>query len=183
MRYVIFNKPYGVLCQFTDELGRQTLKDFLPFPGIYAVGRLDYDSEGLLFLTDDGPLNHQLADPRQKQAKTYWAQVEGKPTEEQRKKLQNGVMIGNRPTRPAEVTIMRAAPKVWERSKPIRFRKTVPTAWLEITISEGMNRQVRKMTAAVGLPCLRLIRTAIGPLVLGDLQPGEYSEVKKPVSR
>ena len=183
MRYVIFNKPYGVLCQFTDELGRQTLKDYLPFPDIYAVGRLDHDSEGLLFLTDDGPLNHQLADPRHKQPKTYWAQVEGTPTEEQRKKLETGVTIGGRKTRPAKVLIMAAAPEVWERSKPIRFRKTVPTAWLEITISEGMNRQVRKMTAAVGLPCLRLIRAAIGNIKLGDLPPGEHAEIKRPVSR
>jgi 23S rRNA pseudouridine2457 synthase len=181
MRYVIFNKPFGVLCQFTDQLGRRTLKDYIPFPGIYAVGRLDYDSEGLLFLTDDGALNHQLADPNNKQTKTYWAQVEGCPTEEQRKILERGVTISGRRTRPAAVTIMPVAPNVWERSKPIRFRKTVPTAWLEITVSEGMNRQVRKMTAAVSLPCLRLIRVAIGGIKLGGLQPGEFAEIKKPL--
>jgi 23S rRNA pseudouridine2457 synthase len=179
MRYVIFNKPYGVLCQFTDELGRQTLKDFIPFPDIYAVGRLDYDSEGLLFLTDDGALNHQLSDPRHKQPKSYWAQVEGKPNEEQRKRLEKGVLISGRKTRPAKVAIMTAEPAVWARSKPIRFRKKVPTAWLKITVSEGMNRQIRKMTAAVGLPCLRLIRVAIGQIELGNLQPGEFREISR----
>ncbi|MFA5114173.1 MAG: pseudouridine synthase [Candidatus Margulisiibacteriota bacterium] len=183
MRYVIFNKPYGVLCQFTDQLGRRTLKDFIPLPGIYAVGRLDHDSEGLLFLTDDGPLNHRLADPKHKQPKTYWAQVEGTPTEEQRKKLENGVTIGGRRTRPAKVRLIAEPSGLWPRSKPVRFRKTVPTAWLEIVISEGMNRQVRKMTAAVGLPCLRLIRTAIGPIGLGALPPGEYAEIAEPVIR
>jgi 23S rRNA pseudouridine2457 synthase len=183
MRYVIFNKPFGVLCQFTDKLGRPTLKDYLPFPGIYAVGRLDFESEGLLLLTDDGKFNHLMADPRHKQTKTYLAQVEGEPTETQRKKLEGGVTIGGRRTRPAKVKLLAEPPDVWERSRPIRYRKTVPTAWLEIAISEGMNRQVRKMTAAVGLPCLRLIRTAIGDLALGALRPGEYAEIEKPLIR
>ncbi|MCU0641566.1 MAG: pseudouridine synthase [Candidatus Margulisbacteria bacterium] len=182
MRYVIFNKPYGVLCQFTDQAGRSTLKDYIPFPAIYPVGRLDFDSEGLLLLTDDGQLNHRLADPRYKQPKTYWAQVEGNPNEEQRRKLEDGVIIGGSKTRPAKVAILTEPPAIWERSKPIRFRKTVPTTWLAITLSEGMNRQVRKMTAAVGLPCLRLVRSAIGPLQLGSLQPGQYTEIKKPLS-
>jgi len=183
MRYVIFNKPFGVLCQFTDRLGRPTLKDYLPLSGIYAVGRLDYDSEGLLLLTDDGELNHRMSDPRYKQAKTYLAQVKGEPTEAQRAKLEHGVTVGGRRTRPAKVELLSEPPVVWERRKPIRFRKTVPTAWLGITISEGMNRQVRKMTAAVGLPCLRLIRVAIGDIALGALQPGEYAAIKKPVIR
>lgn len=180
MRYVIFNKPDGVLCQFSDELGRPTLKDYLPFPGIYAAGRLDRDSEGLLFLTDDGAVNHQLTDPRHKQPKTYLVQVEGIPAEEQAKRIEKGVMIEGKKTLPAKVKILAEPPDIWPRSKPIRYRKNVPTAWLEITICEGMNRQVRKMTAAVGLPCLRLVRVAIGQLKLRTLQPGEYAVIAKP---
>jgi len=181
--YLIFNKPYGVLCQFSDEAGRKTLKDFIPIPGIYSVGRLDFDSEGLLLLTNDGVLKHRVSDPRYKQPKIYWAQVERVPSQEELNKLRNGIMIEGKRTLPAEIKLMSDDPAVWERSKPIRFRKTVPTCWLEITINEGMNRQVRKMTAAIGHPCLRLIRVAIGPIRLNDLKPGEYNFIEKPVLR
>ncbi len=179
-KYLIFNKPYGVLCQFTDTQGRPTLKDYIAIPNVYSVGRLDFDSEGLLLLTDDARLNHQLSEPKFKQPKTYWAQVEGVPDDQALKILAQGVVIGGKKTLPAKVRRLPDDLKVWERSKPIRFRKSVPTAWLEITITEGMNRQVRKMTATAGHPCLRLIRVAIGPLKLGDLQPGQYREIARP---
>jgi 23S rRNA pseudouridine2457 synthase len=180
MRYILFNKPYGVLCQFTDPQGRPTLKDYIDIPGVYSVGRLDHDSEGLLLLTDDARLNHLLSEPKFKQPKTYWAQVEGIPDEKAVRQLAAGVVIGGRRTLPAKVRRLPDDLKVWERSAPIRFRKNIPTAWLEITINEGRNRQVRKMTAAVGHPCLRLIRVAIGPLKLGELQPGQSVEIAKP---
>ncbi len=180
MRYILFNKPYGVLCQFTDQQGRPTLKDYIHVPGVYSVGRLDFDSEGLLLLTDDARLKHRLSEPKFKQPKTYWAQVEGVPDDPALEKLARGVVIGGRKTLPAKVRRLPDELEVWERSKPIRFRKTVPTAWLELTIVEGMNRQVRKMTAAVGHPCLRLIRVAIGPLKLGDLRPGQSLEIPRP---
>jgi 23S rRNA pseudouridine2457 synthase len=179
-RYIIFNKPYGVLCQFTDEAGRKTLKDFIPVRGIYSVGRLDFDSEGLLLLTDDGELNHRLSEPRYKQPKTYWAQIERIPGEEALTQLRNGIVIGEVRTYPAQVRRLPEEPMIWEREKPIRFRKTVPTSWLEISIHEGMNRQVRKMTAAVGHPCLRIVRVAIGPIGLGDLLPGQYRTIERP---
>ena len=179
-KYLIFNKPYGVLCQFTDRQGRPTLKDYIPVPGVYSVGRLDFDSEGLLLLTDDARLNHRLSEPKFKQPKTYWAQVEGLPDEGALEKLRGGVVIGGKKTLPASVKRLPDGLKVWERGKPIRFRKNIPTSWLEITICEGMNRQVRKMTAAVGFPCLRLIRAAIGPLKLGELRPGQFREIARP---
>ncbi len=178
--YLLFNKPYEVLCQFTDEMGRKTLKDFIPIPGIYPVGRLDYDSEGLLFLTNDTELNHKISAPRFKQPKIYWAQVEGLATAQMISKLKRGVVIGGRKTRPAKVKILLDPPEVWERSKPIRFRKTIPTSWLEILIYEGQYHQIRRMTAAVGLPCLRLIRVSIGPLGIRSIKPGEYVVIKKP---
>jgi 23S rRNA pseudouridine2457 synthase len=174
LKYLIFNKPYGVLCQFTDKLRRPTLADYIPIKGIYSVGRLDFDSEGLLLLTNDGNLNHQLSNPRHKEPKTYWVQIEGIPGNEALKALGKGVMIGGKKTLPAKVKLL-VDVKAWDRSKPIRFRKNIPTAWLEITICEGMNRQVRKMTAAVGFPTLRLIRVGIGNLKLCDLKPGEYA--------
>jgi 23S rRNA pseudouridine2457 synthase len=180
MRYIIFNKPYGVLCQFTDASGRPTLKDYIDIPGIYSVGRLDMDSEGLLLLTDDGKLNKDMADPSSKVYKTYLVQVEGIPEEEQIRRLACGVRLQGKKTLPAKVKLLTKEPQLWPRPKPIRFRKNVPTSWLEIKIREGRNRQVKKMTAAVGLPCLRLVRTDIGNINLDGLQPGEYKEIKKP---
>ncbi|MFC3814219.1 pseudouridine synthase [Lysobacter sp. GCM10012299] len=172
---IAFNKPYGVLCQFTDRSTppRPTLAGFGLPPDVYAAGRLDHDSEGLLLLTDDGTLAHRLTDPRHKQPKTYWVQVEGDPGDEQISALARGVVLNDGPTRPAQVQRIET-PSLWPRDPPVRFRKTVPDAWLEITISEGRNRQVRRMTAAVGLPTLRLVRVAIGPYRLGDLAPGQW---------
>jgi len=181
MKYLLFNKPYGVLCQFTDQAGRPTLKDFIPVPNVYAVGRLDFDSEGLLLLTDDGALNHKLADPRYKHLKTYWVQVEGIPTETMLAQLRGGVLIKGERTLPAQARQLPDEPAIWPRTKPIRFRKSIPTSWLEIKIQEGRNHQVKKMTAAVGLPCLRLVRVGIGPLELGGVQPGEYAFIKRPL--
>jgi 23S rRNA pseudouridine2457 synthase len=174
-RVLLFNKPFRVLCQFTDEAGRATLADFVRAPGVYAAGRLDYESEGLLVLTDDGALQARLADPQHKLPKTYWVQVEGVPTPEALARLRSGVRLNDGMTRPAEAEEI-AAPAVWERMPPIRFRKHVPTRWLALTLREGRNRQVRRMTAAVGLPTLRLIRVRIGDYALGALQPGEWRE-------
>lgn len=175
---IAFNKPFNVLCQFTDRSvpPRRTLAGFGLPPRVYAAGRLDYDSEGLLLLTDDGALAHRLTDPRHKERKTYWVQVEGVPDDERLRALRTGVLLNDGPTRPAQVRVM-DAPAVWPRDPPVRYRKTVPDAWLEIGISEGRNRQVRRMTAAVGLPTLRLIRAGVGPHDLGDLQPGEWRPV------
>ena len=174
MTYLLLNKPFEVLTQFTDEQGRATLKDFVPVPGVYPVGRLDYDSEGLLLLTDDKTLQHRLSDPKYKVEKTYWAQVEGIPDEEALSQLRKGVMIQKTKTLPAKAILLQPEPEVWERSTPIRFRQNIPTSWVQISITQGMNRQVRKMTAAVGYPTLRLIRVRLGQLGLGRLQPGEY---------
>jgi 23S rRNA pseudouridine2457 synthase len=179
LTYILFNKPYGVLCQFTDQLGRKTLKDYIHFKEVYSVGRLDMDTEGLLLLTNDGDLNHWMASPKNRMYKTYWAQVEGVPAEEQIFELKHGVLLDKEKTLPAKVKIIEE-PKLWERPKPIRFRKSVPTSWLEISIMEGMNRQVRRMTAAVGLPCLRLVRVSFGTLVLGNLLPGQFKMIPKP---
>ncbi len=176
---IAFNKPYGVLCQFTDRSipPRPTLAGYGLPEDVYAAGRLDHDSEGLLLLTDDGGLAHRITDPRHKLDKTYRVQVEGNPVAEQIEALCCGVTLNDGPTRPAQVRRI-DAPALWPRDPPVRFRKTVPDAWLEIIIREGRNRQVRRMTAAVGLPTLRLVRVAIGAWALGDLQPGQWRELR-----
>jgi 23S rRNA pseudouridine2457 synthase len=179
MRYLLLNKPYEVLTQFTDEHGRATLKDFVAVPNVYPVGRLDFDSEGLLLLTDDKQLQHRLSDPRYKVPKTYWAQVEGQPTEAALQQLREGVQIKEGFTLPAEAEELpeAATADLWSRNPPIRYRASIPTSWVEITISQGMNRQVRKMCAAVNLPCLRLVRQALGDLSLAGLAPGEWRDL------
>nr|WP_290669501.1 pseudouridine synthase [Ardenticatena sp.] len=179
-RYIIFNKPYGVLSSFTDPdgVGRETLADYVPVPDVYAAGRLDYDSEGLMLLTNDGKLSHRLTHPRYRHSKTYLVQVERVPDEAALDQLRHGVVIkGGYKTRPAQVERLREPPNVWPRRKPIRERKNVPTAWLKITITEGKKRQIRRMTAAVGHPTLRLVRVAIGPIELADLPPGAWREL------
>ncbi|THF64205.1 pseudouridine synthase [Pseudothauera rhizosphaerae] len=177
-RLILLNKPYGVLCQFTAEDGRQTLKDCVPVPGVYAAGRLDTDSEGLLLLTDDGTLQHRIADPRHKLPKTYLVQVEGEPDEAALAALRAGVDLGDFVTRPCEARRVAEPDWLWPRDPPVRFRKTVPTSWLEIVLREGKNRQVRRMTAKVGHPTLRLLRVAIGPWLLEGLAPGQWREVE-----
>jgi 23S rRNA pseudouridine2457 synthase len=175
---VAFNKPHGVLCQFTDRSvpPRRTLAGFGLPAGVYPAGRLDFDSEGLLLLTDDGALAHRLTDPRHKQPKTYWVQVEGDPGEAQLQALREGVRLNDGPTLPAQARRI-DAPALWPRDPPVRFRKSIPDAWLELTIREGRNRQVRRMTAAVGLPTLRLVRVGVGDTALGDLAPGRWSRL------
>ncbi len=171
---ILFNKPYGVLCQFTDGEGRPTLAGFIAEKGVYAAGRLDRDSEGLLLLTDDGALAHRLTDPRHRRLKTYLVEVEGEPGEDALERLRLGVTLNDGPTLPAAVRALDGEPPwLWPRVPPVRMRRNKPTAWLELRIGEGRNRQVRRMTAAVGLPTLRLVRTRIGEHELGDLQPGE----------
>jgi 23S rRNA pseudouridine2457 synthase len=174
-----FNKPYGVLCQFTDRSvpPRPTLAGFGLPPGAYPAGRLDADSEGLLLLCDDGPLIERIADPRFKLRKTYAVQVEGTPSSGQIDALARGVVLNDGPTRPAQCRALPTPDWLWPRDPPVRFRKSVPDAWIELVLREGRNRQVRRMTAAVGLPTLRLVRTAIGPISLDGLAPGQWREV------
>lgn len=176
---IAFNKPFGVLCQFTDRSvpPRPTLAGFGLPADVYAAGRLDFDSEGLLLLTDDGRLAHRLTDPRHKEAKTYWVQVEGEPDDARLEALRCGVPLNDGPTLPAQARRIEP-PALWPRDPPVRFRKTIPDAWLELTIREGRNRQVRRMTAAVGLPTLRLVRVAVGPHRLDGLQPGQWRDAR-----
>lgn len=176
---IAFNKPFNVLCQFTDRSTppRATLAGFGLPAHVYAAGRLDYDSEGLLLLTDDGRLANRLTDPKHKQPKTYWVMVEGAPAAEQLQALRDGVLLNDGPTRPAQVRLLDPVPQLWPRNPPVRYRKNVPDAWLEIRISEGRNRQVRRMTAAVGLPTLRLLRVAIGGHGLDGLAPGQWRRI------
>lgn len=172
-RLLLFNKPYGVLTQFTDAKGRETLAQYIDRPGVYPAGRLDRDSEGLLLLTDDGQIQHQITHPLHKLPKVYWVQVEGEPDQPALQALREGVTLNDGRTRPAKVKVI-PEPPLWPRNPPVRERKSVPTTWLELTITEGRNRQVRRMTAAVGHPTLRLVRARIGTWSLDQLQPGEY---------
>ena len=174
---IAFNKPYGVVCQFSPSGDKPTLKNFIAIPGIYPAGRLDSDSEGLLLLTDDGHLQASIADPRHKLPKTYWVEVEGVANERALSLLRKGIDLGDFVTRPATVSLMPPPQSLWKRDPPVRFRRQIPTSWLEITIAEGKNRQVRRMTAKVGLPTLRLIRVAIGGWALGNLAPGAWREL------
>lgn len=177
MTLILFNKPYGVLSQFTDEgSGKPTLKDYIALPGVYPAGRLDFDSEGLLVLTDDGREQARISDPRHKLEKTYWAQVEGAPDAEALDALRRGVGLKDGRTRPARVRRIAEPEGLWPRDPPIRYRKSVPDSWIELTITEGRNRQVRRMTAAVGHPTLRLIRARIGEWTLDGLGPGTWRQ-------
>jgi 23S rRNA pseudouridine2457 synthase len=176
-RLILFNKPFQVLCQFSDKDGRPVLADYIRQPGVYPAGRLDHDSEGLLLLTDDGLLQARIADPRWKLPKTYWAQVEGNVTEEALQQLRQGVMLNDGRTLPAEAEKLEA-PSLWERHPPIRYRAQIPTSWIALTLREGRNRQVRRMTAAVGFPTLRLVRATIGPWSVEGLAPGECRELE-----
>lgn len=179
-RLILLNKPYGVLCQFTAEAGHRSLKEFVDVPHVYPAGRLDTDSEGLVVLTDDGALQAKIAEPRHKLDKEYWVQVEGQPGQDALRALQRGVTLRDGPTLPAEAERM-AEPELWPRDPPIRYRAAIPTAWLRLTIREGRNRQVRRMTAAVGLPCLRLVRWRVGAWTVEGLAPGEWREVEAPL--
>lgn len=179
-RLLCFNKPYGVLSQFTPEGRWRGLKDYIDIPGIYVAGRLDADSEGLLLLTNDGKLQARISDPRYKMEKTYWVQVEGEPDEAALEQLRRGVQLNDGPTLPARAQRIGAPTNLWERDPPVRFRQSIPTSWLALTIREGRNRQVRRMTAAVGFPTLRLVRAAIGPYTLEGLAPGTLRDVPLP---
>lgn len=181
-RLLVFNKPFGVICQFSPAAGKKTLADFIPVPQVYPAGRLDHDSEGLLLLTNHGPLQARLSDPRSATWKTYWAQVEGVPAEEALQQLRDGVKLRDGLTRPARARRLES-PVIWPRDPPIRVRKAIPDSWIEIGLREGRNRQVRRMTAAVGHPTLRLVRVGVGPFVLQEmdgLAPGKWREVEPP---
>ncbi|MDT3694819.1 MAG: pseudouridine synthase [Ignavibacterium sp.] len=176
---VLFNKPFNVLCQFTDKEKRKTLSDFIPIKNIYAAGRLDYDSEGLVLLTDDGKIQHKISDPKYKLEKCYWAQVEGKINWTDVQKLNRGVLLNDGFAKVAKVKII-DNPIIWERNPPIRERKSIPTSWIELTITEGRNRLVRRITAAIGYPTLRLIRISIGQWKINKLKPGEFEIINSP---
>ncbi|MBS9716135.1 pseudouridine synthase [Pseudohalocynthiibacter aestuariivivens] len=179
-KIILFNKPFGVLSQFTDAgtvgSARRTLSEFIDVPGVYAAGRLDKDSEGLLVLTDDGRLQHKISDPKHKTSKTYWVQVESEPGDEKLDELRKGVLLKDGRTLPAEVNRIIEPPNLWRRNPAVRYRKTVRDSWLEITISEGKNRQVRRMTAAIGFPTLRLIRYRVGEWTLDGIELGKWRE-------
>ncbi|MCW8933084.1 MAG: rRNA large subunit pseudouridine synthase E [Gammaproteobacteria bacterium] len=172
-KLILFNKPFGVICQFSPHEKHQSLAEYISIKDIYPAGRLDHDSEGLLLLTDDGKLQHKISDPKNKMEKTYWAQVDKEITDEAIDKLKKGVLLKDGKTKPAQARIIAEPENLWPRDPPVRFRKHIPTSWLELSISEGKNRQVRRMTAAVGFPTLRLIRYQIGEWTIGGLQPGE----------
>jgi 23S rRNA pseudouridine2457 synthase len=174
---IAFNKPFGVLCKFSPEAGRRTLADFIELPNVYPAGRLDTDSEGLLLLTDDGALQARIANPRHKLAKVYWAQVEGTPTEAALTQLRNGVALADFSTQPAGARLIDEPGTLWPRDPPIRFRARIPTAWLELTLREGKNRQVRRMTAHTGFPTLRLVRAGIGQVTVNGLAPGAWQQI------
>ena len=174
---IAFNKPFGVICKFSPEPGKPTLADFIDVPNVYAAGRLDTDSEGLLLLTDDGPLQTRIAEPSHKLPKVYWAQVEGVPTEAAVVALRNGVSLSDFNTQPAGAKLIDEPVNLWPRDPPIRYRAKIPTAWLEITLREGKNRQVRRMTAKVGFPTLRLVRASIGNVSVGGLTLGSWREI------
>ena len=176
-KIILFNKPFGVLTQFTDSEGRKTLADFIDDKGVYAAGRLDKDSEGLLVLTDDGKLQHRIAHPEKKMSKTYWVQVEGTPEESDLDKLREGIELKDGVTKPAKVQKIAEPYLLWERDPPVRFRKSIPDSWIEITIAEGKNRQVRRMTAAMGFPTLRLIRYRVGSWTIDGLDNGAWKVI------
>ena len=173
---ILFNKPYGVICQFSPSGDKPTLKNYLPIPDVYPAGRLDTDSEGLLLLTDDGILQARIADPRYNLSKTYWVEVEGTPTDEALKPLRQGINLGDFVTQPAIANLIEPPAMLWPRHPPVRFRKEIPTNWLEISIKEGKNRQIRRMTAHIGFPTLRLIRASIGKWQLADIASGEWRQ-------
>jgi len=175
-RLIAFNKPYGVLSQFSSDGNHETLANYIDVPDVYPAGRLDRDSEGLLLLTDDGKLQQRIADPKFKKSKVYWVQVDRVPDESALQQLRDGIKLKDGMTRPAQAKLMKE-PELWPRNPPVRFRKNIPTAWLALTISEGKNRQVRRMTAAVGYPTLRLVRVSVGDWHLNDLKPGQWCDV------
>jgi 23S rRNA pseudouridine2457 synthase len=175
---IAFNKPFGVICKFRPEPGRPTLADYIKIPGVYPAGRLDTDSEGLLLLTDDGALQTRIAEPRHKLAKIYWAQVEGAPTDDALAALRKGVNLGDFTTQPAGARLIDEPANLWPRDPPIRYRAKIPTAWIEITLREGKNRQVRRMTAKMGLPTLRLVRAQIGDVSVSGMKLGEWREIE-----
>ena len=183
---VLFNKPYNVLSQFTNKRSagsdRKTLSAFIDIPFVYPAGRLDRDSEGLLILTDDGKLQARISNPKHKMTKTYWVQVEGAPQQSDLERFEQGILLKDGKTLPAQARLIDPPADLWPRTPPVRFRKTVPEAWLEVSLREGRNRQVRRMTAALGFPTLRLIRAQIGPWQLGELQPGQFEKILNPTA-